>query len=178
MSTDLITREMRALIGVEAGPFVAWDPVERGAVRRFAQATMDADPLHLDQAYAAGTRFAGLVAQPLFPLYLFRREPGTPDPLDAMMADPDFDGVGDVFFVRFGLPPLPITLKRFLNGGSRVRFFRYAGDGERVLARSRYVDITQKAGKSGPMILAVVHAHFATDAGEPLLDYEQTLIWR
>lgn len=174
---EYVTAEVRALIGATAGPFEAPDAVERGAIRRFAQAAMDEDRLYWDDAYAARTRFGRVVAPPLFPLYLFRPAPGTPDPL-AGSADPEFDGTGDNFLVRFGLPPLPIPLTRFLNGGNRLRFFRCAEVGDRIVATSRYLDVYEKRGASGPLVFAIAEATFANQRGEVLLICEQTLIWR
>ncbi len=174
---NYITPEVHAMLGTEAGPFLAWDPVERGAVRRFAQAIGDDDPAYWDDAYAATTPAGRVVAPPLFPMYAFRRAPGSPDPL-AAADEPDFDGAVDNFVVWFGLPPLPINLRRLLNGGNRVRFFRLAEIGDRVIARSRYLSVTQKQGKDGPMVFVVIEVTFRNQRDEVLLTCEQTLIWR
>ncbi len=174
---NYITPEVQALMDTEAGPFAAWDPVERGAVRRFAQAIMDDDPVYWDDEYAASTRYGRVIAPPLFPMYAFRRAPGTPDPLNGA-ADPDFDGAVDNFVVWFGLPPLPINLRRLLNGGNRVRFSRYAEIGDRVSATSRYVSVTQKQGKDGPIVFVVIEVTFRNQRDDVLATCEQTLIWR
>src|SRR5262245_37994002 len=140
---EYVTDEVRALIGVESTPVPAADPVERGAIRRHAQATMDDDPLYWDDDYASRTRYGGVVAPPLFPLHAIRRAPGTPDPLDEALADPDYDGAGQGIAARLGLPPLPLGLKRMLNGGNDVEVRSLARPGERIVARSRYRDVYQ-----------------------------------
>lgn len=173
----LVTAEVRAWIGRTAGPFQAPEAVEGGAIRRFAQAALDDDPLFWDHGYAAQTRFGGIVAPPLFPLYLFRTPAGSPDPLDRSSA-PDFDGTADNFLVRFGLPPLPIPLVRFLNGGNRTRFHGNARIGDRIMARSRYLDVYEKRGARGPMVFGIVEATFTNQRDEVLLTCQQTLIWR
>jgi hypothetical protein len=93
----------QALIGVHTAALTACEPVEGGA----------------------RTRYGARVAPPLFPLYQFRRGPGIQDPLDAA-SDPSFDGAAGFFVGSFGLPPLPLTLRRLDNGGNRARFYRLA----------------------------------------------------
>ena len=44
----------------------------------------------------------------------FPRPLGSPDPLDALADDPDWDGIE---LVEDGLPPLDLPLQRLLNGG-------------------------------------------------------------
>jgi acyl dehydratase len=44
-----------------------WNVVERGAVRRFAEAIGDPNPLYVDEAAAKGSRYGALVAPPTFP---------------------------------------------------------------------------------------------------------------
>jgi hypothetical protein len=74
----LITPEARALIGMWSAVEPACDPVEQGAVRRFAQAIMDDDPAFRPDADAA-SRFGGPIAPLLFPNHMLRRPFGTPD---------------------------------------------------------------------------------------------------
>ena len=175
--TSLLTREVLACIGATAGPFEAPDAVERATIRRFAQAALDEDPLYHDAAYAGQTRIGKVVAPALLPIYLFGTPFGAPDPLRGS-ASPDFDGTADNFLIRFGLPPLPVPLTRFLNGGQSLRVYRHAELGDRVFARSRYVDIFEKQGREGPLLFALAEATFTNQREEVLLVCRQTLIWR
>ncbi len=43
------------------------NPVERGAVRRFAEAIADPSPLYVDEGAAARSRYGRIVAPPTFP---------------------------------------------------------------------------------------------------------------
>jgi acyl dehydratase len=175
---NYVTDDVRAFIGVESAPVTAHDPVELGAIRRHCQAIMDDDPLYWDEEYAAQTVFGGVVAPPLFPLHAFRRAPGTPDPLEAALDDPDYDGAGQGLAARLGLPAVPIKLKRMLNGGNDVEVRALARPGDRIVARSRYRDIYQKEGKSGPLVFVVVETSYGTELGEELLVSRQTQVWR
>ena len=71
--SDETTRETRtlrerldALIGIPFGPVsVAPDPVNQPMIRHWAAALEDANPVYTDPAFAAKTRFGGVVAPPL-----------------------------------------------------------------------------------------------------------------
>ena len=57
---------MRALIGKPIGsPSVAPDPVNQPMIRHWAAALEDHNPVYTDPAFAASTRFGGIVAPPL-----------------------------------------------------------------------------------------------------------------
>lgn len=173
---NYITDQVKQLIGRETDWVEACDPVEQGAIRRFHQAVMDDDPIFWSQAEAAATRYRGIVAPPLFPLHAFRRPPGTPDPLSRVAGDPDFDGVTRDF--GLGLPPVPVPLPRLLNGGNQVEVYQLARLGDRVRAKSKYVDIYQKDGKSGVLVFILVETVYANQKGEPLMKALQTHILR
>ena len=61
---SLITEEMKKVVGVVQEPII-WE-VERGAIKRFAEAVGDPNPLYFDEEYAKGTRYGGIVAPPGF----------------------------------------------------------------------------------------------------------------
>jgi hypothetical protein len=57
---------MRALIGKPIGaPSVAPDPVNQPMIRHWAAALEDHNPVYTDPAFAAASRFGGIVAPPL-----------------------------------------------------------------------------------------------------------------
>lgn len=170
----MITDEMRAYIGVWSEAEVACDPVEQGAVRRFAQAIMDDDPAYGPEA-GPDNRYGGPVAPPLFPNHMLRRAFGTPDLIQENARDPDFDGV----VPGPGLPAIrPLAHLPVLNGGSEFEFLRYARFGETVTLRLRYADIQEKPSSKGPMILVVIESEIRTGSGELLLRARRTLLRR
>jgi acyl dehydratase len=171
-----ITDEVKQLIGGETDWVEACETVERGAIRRFHQAVMDDDPIYWKDTAAAATRYGGVVAPALFPLHAFRRPSGAPDPLNRVSGDPDFDGVTRDF--GLGLPPVPIPLPRLLNGGNQVEVYQLARPGDRIRAKSKYVDIYQKEGKSGLLVFILVETVYANQRGETLLKALQTHILR
>ncbi len=176
--TEVSAEDFAEYVGREGEPIVASMPLERDTLRRFAQAVMDTDPLYYDAELAAGTRYGGLVAPPLYPVHAFRPAPGGPDPLDVLRQQPDADGSGGNDGVFFGLSPIRSPFKRLLNGGNEIEFYRCLAVGEKTVAKARYADVRLKQGKSGSLLLVVIETEFRTDAGELLLINRQTLIWR
>jgi acyl dehydratase len=172
-----ITPEVKALIGVEGEPQSCWEPVERSEIRRFAQAVMDDDPIFWHDDYAKNTRYGGVVAPPLFPLFAQRRPPGTPDPLAEAAVNPDFDGFAGL--LTTGLPPVPLPqLPRLLNGGTEVELYQLPQLGDRLTARAKYLDIYEKTGRSGTMVFIVIETRYTNQRDELLMVSRVTLIRR
>lgn len=175
-TTNYITDEVKALIGLESEWEESCDVVERGQIRRHIQATIEDDPVYWDDDYAAGTKFGGVVAPPLFPLHALRVPAGTPDPFEGRATDPDFDG--SVRGVMKGLVPLPIPLTRVLNGGNEVEIYQQAKPGEKIRVKSKYIDIYQREGKSGPLVFLLTETSYFNEKNELLLKSVQTRIIR
>ncbi|MGI8553334.1 MAG: FAS1-like dehydratase domain-containing protein [Dehalococcoidia bacterium] len=172
-----LTDEVREYIGRESEPMTAWDLVDASAVRRFTQAIMDPDPSYWDEASAEHSRYGGTVAPPLYPSFAFRREPGSPDPLDRFGEDREYDGLGGGTGAA-GLPVVPLPLPRLLNGGVEAEFFQLARVGDRITARSRYADIYERSGRSGTMVLIVTETTYTNQDGVLLLKSRNTIIRR
>jgi hypothetical protein len=172
---NYLTPAVMALIGREAPPIEGTHPVEASEVRRFHHATTDAAPRYWDPSSPGARRCGGVVAPPGFPVHVQRRAPADEDPLDQN----DLGGLGGYGrALRPGLPPLDVPLERLLNGGYAYEIFRYARIGERILCRSRYRDIYQREGSTGPMVFVVIEDDYATADGEPLLRVTNTMILR
>ncbi len=171
----LVTDEVRAYIGMSTEGEFACDPVESGAVRRFAQAIMDEHAAFQDEENESNRRFGGPVAPLLFVNHIVRRPLGTPDPIQANADKPEFDGI----LPSAGLPPIqPLAHLATLNGGSEFEFFRYARHGERVRVKLSYSEISEKQTSKGPMVLVVRQYEFRNGEGELLLRSRMTAIRR
>lgn len=77
-----------------------------------------------------------------------------------------------------GLPPVPIPLPRILNGGNQVEVYQLARPGDRIRAKSKYVDIYQKEGRSGTLVFALIETVYVNQQGETLLKAVQTNVIR
>lgn len=170
-----IAARFRGMVGPT---IVSGMPLERDAIRRFVQATMDADRVFFDDAFAQATKFGGVVAPALYPVHAFRPRLGADDPLDVLRTDPDADGAGGNEGVFFGLPVIESPLKRLLNGGNEIAFYRNLAVGERCTATARYADVTVKESKNSLLLLVTIETTFRNESGQLLLVNRQTLIWR
>jgi acyl dehydratase len=177
MEDTYLTPAVKALIGMEGEPQTCWEPVERSEIRRFAQAIMDDDPIFWDDAYVKTTRYGTVVAPPLFPLFAYRCTPGSPDLLADAATDPDFDGFAGL--TTTGLPPIHLPqLPRLLNGGNEVELYQLPKLGDHLTARSKYVDIYEKTGRSGTMVFIVIETRYTNQDEALLMISRVTLIRR
>jgi acyl dehydratase len=172
-----VTDEIRALIGVPGPRFEALAPLGADELRRFVQAVMEPDPVHWDEEAARASRYAAVVAPPLYVIHAARRAAGTPDPLDRFAAEPAWDGL-DVGAGFGGLPLIDVPLTRVLNGGTEAEFFRLPALGTRISAQSRYIDIADREGRSGPMVIAQIETMYTDEDGARLARVVNTVIMR
>lgn len=172
-----LSEALKKYVGMQSESEVAFDSVERSAVRRYAQAIMYEDPI-FNAACDNNARYGGPVAPPLFPTHLFRRPFGAPDPIQDNAKNPDFDGIVAATSSQ-GLPELePLVGYALLNGGSEIEFFQYARHGDTITLTSRYADITEKETSKGPIILVVTESEYRNDAGDLLIRTRRTQIRR
>ena len=175
MST--FSESLKQYVGMQSETDVACDVVERGGVRRYAQAIMNEDPI-FSEPCDNNARYGGPVAPPLYPTHLFRRPFGAPDPIQNNAHNPDFDGIVAATSSQ-GLPEiLPLKGYALLNGGSEIEFFSYARHGETISVRSRYADISEKETSKGPIVLVVTESDQRNGEGDLLIRTRRTQIRR
>ncbi len=133
-----ISDEEKKFIGIESEP-ITYD-VERGAIRLFAQAIGDPNPLFNDDKQARKTRFGGLIAPPTYVRLLMPRE-----------------------LPRFELPKMP---KRLLDGGSEWEFFEPIRPGDRITVVARLGDLRETEGRMGTMVVRVIELRYTNQFKE------------
>jgi len=115
----------RTLIGSETDPFVV--EVEKGAIRKFADAIGDPNPIYRDEEAAISQGYSGIIAPPTFPVTFYPpEEPAWTVDLDR---------------------------RRILAGEQRFEFTRPIVAGDVLTCRTIFKDVTDKEGKSGRMEL-------------------------
>ncbi len=140
----------RTLIGRESEPVVL--EVEKGAVRRFAEALGDPNPLYQDEGAARAAGYASLLAPPTFPVTLTANE-------------------------RFR-HSLDLGTRSLLHGEQAFEYFRPLVAGDRVTVVSRVADVQERAGASGPSDVLVVEDEGRDDRGELVFRTRATFILR
>ncbi|MBI2847399.1 MAG: MaoC family dehydratase N-terminal domain-containing protein [Chloroflexi bacterium] len=105
--------------------------VEKGAVRRFAEAIDDPNPLWTDGAHARKTRYGSIIAPPTF-----LRSLPKDDPRDRLMKE--------------------IPYKRGLDAGSEWEYFEPVRPGDIITSITTLTDIFERAGRLGPMLFLIV----------------------
>jgi acyl dehydratase len=118
----------RSLIGRESEPVV--HEVERGAIRRFAEAIGDPNPIYVEEEAARQAGFAALVAPPTFPYALTVNE-------------------------RFR-HSLDLGTRSLLHSEQSFEYARPILAGDRVSVTSRVADVQERTGASGPMDILVL----------------------
>jgi hypothetical protein len=171
-----MNEEIRRCIGMETDLQLACDPVEKGAVRRYAQAIMDIDPIYMGEEVAPSTRYGAPVAPPLFPNAMLRLPFGDRDLVQERAEDPDFDG--SVGSSTLGLAPLPLVNSPLLNGGTEVELFRYARHGEQIWLKSRYLDIYERETSKGWMLMVLIETDFLDKDGQLVMRFRKTQLRR
>jgi hypothetical protein len=168
-----ITPEIRGLIGRKGPIRSAVEPLSHDRLRRFNQAAMEPDI----PSPAGGRPYRRHeVAPPLWPLHAFARRADEPDPFDVLLQDPELDGTYGAG--ETGLPPIDVPLTRVLNGGVSAEFFAQAEVGDVVHAQSEYVDIAEREGRSGPMVVVAIRTTYSDQHGRLLCRVTNSFIRR
>jgi len=142
MSQDsIITEEMKSQVGVESEPTIY--EIEKEPIRRWAEAIGDPNPLYHDEEYAKQQGYRSLVAPPGFiAQYAFPVKVGGPSP-------------------RIQSP-----FTRNLNGGNDYEFFKPIQAGDTISVTGKLVDLRERAGRMGAMLIQVVEMTYKNQDGE------------
>ncbi len=140
----------RSLVGRESEPWVV--EVEKGMVRRFAEALGDPNPIHVDEAAARAAGWPAMVAPPTFPAALAVNE-------------------------RFR-HSLDLGTRFLLHGEQQIEYGRPVLAGDRLTLRSRVADVQERAGASGPMDVLIVEDEARDPQGNLVFRTRATLVLR
>ena len=144
----VITEEIRnQSIGTESPPVTL--EVEKGAIARFSEAIEDPNPLYTDEVAARRSRYGGIIATPTF-LRNLRTE-------------------------RLELP-FEEEFQRVLDGGSEWEYFEPVRVGDRITAVNRVTDVSERAGRLGPMIFVSTVTTYTNQLDQVVATQKSTLI--
>lgn len=137
MANKYVTEEAKKQIG-KAGDARTIE-VERWAIRRFADAIGDENPLFNDEKAARKSRFGALIAPPTFCRALSAAIP------DVKLDMPSFRG---------------------LDGGSDWEYFEPIRCGDRITVQTKIADLRESEGRLGPMVFITTETSYTNQFGE------------
>jgi len=153
---SLITEELRKLIGRPGEPIIF--KVEEGAIKRYAEAIEDANPLYNDEDYAAKSKYGSLICPPGF----------TGWPLKGKIVT---FRIVDLLY-KAGAPP------HLLDGSIEFEFFIPIRAGDILVAIPKITDISERETKSGRMMFTTAettylnqHSHIVAISRATLINY-------
>ena len=132
MKDSLLTDDMKAKVGMMTEPVVY--EVEKGAIKRFAQAVGDMNPLYNDEEFAKNTRYGGIVAPPGFYGLPAGEEPEA----------------GKL------IKMLNCPLKTMLHMGSDAEFYRPIRPGDTLVCYQKVADIQDKSKGDKKRLFVVI----------------------
>ena len=137
---SVLKNEMMQLVGVELPPVVY--EVEKGAIRKFAQAIGDSNPLWQDENYAQTSRYRGIIAPPTFVTAL-RHE-----------------GIIEL------LKTIKYPLKGLLNGSSEIECFQPIRPGDIITVSAKFTNFREHEGKAGKMLFMYYEVTYKNQKGK------------
>lgn len=148
---NLIAEEFIKRIDVEEEPEI-WE-VEKGHIRRFAQAIGDPNPLWQDEDDARKTRYGEIIAPPFF------------------LVD-----AGLVKLVDKLVQMCPHWAN--INGGTELEFYRPMKVGDTIQTVAKLSEVKKREGKSGSMLFLTVEVTYTNQNKELVARCRNTFIRR
>jgi acyl dehydratase len=126
--------------------------VEKGAIRHFAEALGDYNPIYYDEEYARASGFGGVVAPPTFPC--------------------SFQTGADLREL------LGVPLRSLLNAEASFDYERPIVAGDRLLVSSRVAEVQERPSSTGKMEVAVIEDEGRDEGGRLVYRMRRTLVVR
>jgi acyl dehydratase len=146
---SFVTQELRDLLGKETPSLIL--EVEKGNIRRWSEAVGDKNPLWTDEDYARRSSFGGIVAPPTF--LIDRAIVPLADQIIAMKDSTNF-----------------------INGGTEIEYFRPIHVGDTLTTTARLVDIKEKTGSAGTLVILLLDMTYKNQKGEIVRKCKNTFI--
>jgi acyl dehydratase len=129
----------------------AVNEVEKGALRRFAEAVGETNPIYFDEKAARAQGYRGIVA-----------------PIGFVMAMRSSDGLSQ--------PPVPN--RTVLLSEQQIELLQPICAGDRLLVASRVVEVNQRQGTTGPLEFVVVEDEGRNPEGQLVFRARRSLMVR
>jgi acyl dehydratase len=126
--------------------------VEKGSIRRFAEAIGDYNPIYYDEEYARASGYPTIVAPPTFPA--------------------SFHSAADLREL------LGVGIKSLLHAEQGFEYERPIFAGDRIYVATKVADVLERSGPAGRMDVAVIEDEGRDEEGNLVFRARRTLIVR
>lgn len=155
-----IMDKLKQLLGTTTGPVI--NEVERGAIRRYAEAVDDPNPLYSDWEYARKSKYGEIIAPPGF--FGWAKK----------VSDESVEMMSKVFGTL-----IEAGLLRILDGGVDYDFFLPVRAGDTLTWYARFADAKERTGKDGgKMVFLTMELTFLNQNGDMVAKRRQTFLAR
>ena len=158
----MLPEEVTKLIG-QAGSVKVLE-VEKGAIKKFADAIDDPNPLYWDEEYARNSRYGSLIAPPGFFGWPAKGPKGGRLRSEASQE------------LRAALAKAGYS--RILAGGTEYEFFYPVRAGDTIAASTMIKDIVEREGKTGKMAFVITETTYTNQNGDLVAKARGTSIRR
>lgn len=166
----MLPEEVTIFIGKSLGTFAC--EVEKGAIKRFADAIDDQNPIYWDEEYAAKSRYGSMIAPPGFFGWLVKLPRGATFQVPNAVCDPP-DTLENM---REALAK--VGYGNLLDGGMEYEFFQPIRAGDALTAKSVIKDIIEREGKTGKMVFVITETTYLNQSGQIMAKSNATAIYR
>jgi acyl dehydratase len=129
--------------------------VEKGAIRKYADAVEDGNPLYWDEDYARDSRYGAMIAPPGFFGWPSRWVMG-----DSITTNEDNESRSALTKAGYA---------RTHNGGIEYEFYKPVRAGDILVASLRITDFVEKETKrTGKMVLVFTETMYMNQGGDPV----------
>ncbi len=140
--------------------------VERGAIKKFADAVDDQNPLYRDEEYARNSRYGSTIAPPGFFGWPTKWARGS---TFVILTEEKID---------IGAALVKAGYSRNLDGGMEYEFFQPVRAGDTLAAQSTIKDIIGREGKAGKLVFVITETIYTNQNGNIVAKARATSINR
>ena len=160
----MIPEEAAKLIGKTDAPVVL--QVEKGAIKKYADAVDDRNPLYWDDEYASNSRYSSIMAPPCF----F----GWPVHWTGVVPFYIKDSVGNLALEAMSKAGFPYIL----DGGVEYEFFLPVRAGDILISSCKLAEMNERESKGNKLIFCILESTFTNQNGAVVFKQRQTIICR
>ncbi|MBI4303938.1 MAG: MaoC family dehydratase N-terminal domain-containing protein [Chloroflexi bacterium] len=160
----MLPEEVKKLIGTNRGIRVF--EVEKGAIRKFADAVDDRNPLYWDDEYAKNSKYGAVIAPPGFFGWPTKWEEDRTFP---PTFEEDAEPRGSLLKAGYG---------RQLDGGMDYEFYIPVRAGDTIVVSSTIRDIIERDGKTGKLFFIITETTYTNQNGDLVAKSRSTTINR